>query len=74
MTKKAMIQKIQALEAAAFLETKQAQKDFGKESELHQSARSRFVAISQLMKELSIEADFRLPDNQQAFKILCELT
>ena len=74
MTKKAMIQAIQALEAAAFLETKQAQKDFGKESELHQSARSRFCGINEAMKAMGIEADFRLPDNQQAFKILCELT
>ena len=74
MTKKQMIQAIQALEAAAFLETKQAQRTYGKESALHQSARSRFCAINEAMKAMGIEADFQLADNQQAFKILCELT
>ena len=73
MTKKEMIQAIQLLEASAFLECKKMQKYYGKESTLHQAARSRFCAINETMKALGIREDFDLPDNQEAFAILNEL-
>jgi hypothetical protein len=73
MTKKEMIQTIRRLEAAAFLECKRMQKEYGKESDLHKSARTRFCAINEMMKAIGIEADYQLPDNLEAFKLLCEL-
>ena len=73
MTKKAMIQAIQTLEAASFLECKKMQKYYGKESTLHQSARSRFCAINETMTALGIESDFDLPDNQEASALISEL-
>jgi hypothetical protein len=73
MTKKQMIQTIQAVEAAAFLECKKSQRAYGKESPLHQSARSRWCAIDGLLRQLGVEADFTLPDSREAFAIVCEL-
>ena len=72
MTKKAMIQAIQTLEAASFLECKKMQKYYGKESTLHQSARSRFCAINETMTALGIESDFALPANQEALTMIME--
>ena len=73
MTKKEMIQAIQLLEAASFLECKKMQKYYGKESTLHQSARSRFCAINETMTALGIKSDFALPDNQEASALISEL-
>ena len=72
MTKKQMIQAIQLLEAASFLECRKMQKYYGKESTLHQSARSRFCAINETMTALGIESDFALPDNQEALTMIME--
>jgi hypothetical protein len=49
------------------------QKYYGKESTLHQSARSRFCAINETMTALGIKADFDLPDNQEASALISEL-
>ena len=72
MTKREMIQAIQTLEAASFLECRKMQKYYGKESTLHQSARSRFCAINETMTALGIESDFALPDNQEALTMIME--
>ena len=73
MTKREMIQAIQTLEAASFLECKKMKKYYGKESTLHQAARSRFCAINETMTALGIESDFALPDNQEASALISEL-
>lgn len=72
LTKSQMIVDIQRAEAAAFLECKQMQRDYGNESPLHQSARTRFCTIKHLMEALGIDVDFMLPDNQEAFTIIQE--
>ena len=72
MTKREMIQAIQTLEAASFLECRKMQKYYGKESTLHQAARSRFCAINETMTALGIESDFALPDNQEALTMIME--
>ena len=72
MTKKAMIQEIQRQEAALFLELKQATKAFGADSSFTNRRRSEYATIYQLMRDLNIPVDLKLPDNEAAMQLMLE--
>ena len=72
LTKAQMIQTIQRFEAAAFLELKESERDYGSESNLTRQCRTRWAGINATMTALGIEQDFRLPDNVKAIAIVCE--
>lgn len=72
MTKKQMIQEIQTLEAAMWLELKKSESVYGVDAQWVQELRSRWSVMNTLMDKLSIPQDFLLPDNQEATAIICE--
>lgn len=72
LTKAAMIRKIQLTEAAMFLELKKSEQDYGSDDRLTNTLRSQWSSVNTLMRSLSIESDFQLPDNQAATAIICE--
>lgn len=72
LTKAAMIRKIQLTEAAMFLELKRSEQDYGSDDRLTNTLRSQWSSVNTLMRSLSIESDFQLPDNQAATAIICE--
>jgi hypothetical protein len=72
LTKAQMIQTIQRFEAAAFLELKESERDYGSESNLTRQCRTRWAGINSILTELGIQQDFTLPDNQAATAIICE--
>lgn len=72
LTKTEMIRKIQLTEAAMFLELKRSEQDYGSDDRLTNTLRSQWSSVNTLMRSLSIESDFQLPDNQAATAIICE--
>ena len=72
LTKAQMIATIQRFEAAAFLELKESERDYGSESNLTRQCRTRWAGINSILTELGIQQDFTLPDNQAATAIICE--
>lgn len=72
LTKTEMIRKIQLTEAAMFLELKRSEQDYGSDDKLTNVLRSQWSSVNTLMRSLSIESDFQLPDNQAATAIICE--
>jgi|LauGreDrversion4_2_1035121.scaffolds.fasta_scaffold198732_3 hypothetical protein len=72
LTKAQMIASIQQREAAMFLELKEAERDYGTESNLTQQLRSHWASVNRLMESLGIANDFTLPDNVKAAAIITE--
>ena len=66
---KAEIKKIQALDAAQFLEFQQFEDWFGKDDVSTQRAAASWVQTREIMELLNVEIDVTLPDFQLAFKI-----
>ena len=73
MTKKKMIEQIQATEASLYLKMSQYEKWFGEESNLHKSARTGWTEVYELMRSLDIKPNYKLPDNIEAIEIRSEL-
>jgi len=61
-----------ASKGVGFLECKKSEKEYGTESALHVSDRSRWCAVIKLMESLGIETDYALPDNQAALAMIQE--
>ena len=72
LTKSQMIATVQRLEAAAFLELKESERDYGSDSNFTTQCRTRWAGINATMTSLGIEQDFALPDNQAATAIVLE--
>lgn len=72
LTKAQMIQTIQRFEAAAFLELKESERDYGSDASFTNQCRTRWAGINSILGALGIEQDFTLPDNQAATAIICE--
>jgi len=72
LTKAEMVNKIQLTEAAMFLELKKAEQDLGRDSDWTSLLRTQWNTVNQLMGNLGIQADFQLPDNEEATTIICE--
>lgn len=73
LTKSQMIATVQRLEAAAFLELKESERDYGTGANFTTQCRTRWAGINATMKALGIEQDFTLPDNVKAMAIIVEL-
>ena len=73
MTKKVMIEKMQLKEAALWLAFREASVTMGEDTAYVRRKRSEWCAVSSLMEELEIEADYKLPDNQKAFEIMVQV-
>ena len=72
MTKAEMIKTLQLKEAKLFLELKEAEVLFDKDSNYFKSIRTKFCIVSNILDELGVKADFNLPDNQKATSILLD--
>ena len=72
LTKSQMIQTLQRMEAAAFLELKQAERDYGSNASFTTMCRTSWAGINATLTALGIQQDFTLPDNQAATAIICE--
>ena len=71
LTKSHMISTLQRMEAAAWLELKQA--EHAQATTLWiDSLRARWATLESAMNALGIQADFQLPDNKEATAIICE--
>ena len=71
LTKSHMISTLQRMEAAAWLELKQA--EHAQATTLWiDSLRARWATLESAMSALCIQADFQLPDNKEATAIICE--
>ena len=66
---KAEIKKIQALDAALFLEFQQYEDWFGEADTTTRNSAMAWVQTRQIMEMLNIELDVTLADFQKAFKI-----
>ena len=72
LTKSQMIETLQRFEAAAFLELKRSERDYGSNASFTDQCRTRWAGINDTLKALGIEHDFMLPDNVEATSIICE--
>jgi hypothetical protein len=72
LTKTEMIATLQRMEAKAFLELKESERDYGTDASLTTQLRTRWAGVNDTLKALGIEQDFMLPDNQAATAIICE--
>jgi hypothetical protein len=72
LTKTEMIATLQRMEAKAFLELKESERDYGTDASLTRQLRTRWAGVNDTLKALGIEQDFMLPDNQAATDIICE--
>ena len=72
LTKQQMIVTVQRMEAAAFLELKESERDYGTDASFTTQCRTRWAGINAVMTALGIQQDFTLPDNQEATAIICE--
>lgn len=72
LTKAQMIATMQRFEAAAFLELKESERDYGSDASFTNQCRTRWAGINATMTALGIEQDFALPDNVEAVAIICE--
>ena len=73
MTKKEMIKAIQRLEAALYLEVKQAEQLFGLDSDITARRTTRWASVHDAMDAMNVECDLMLPDNQKALAIKKEM-
>lgn len=73
MKKADMIKKIQEKDAKLYLEMKKSEQLFGEDSNITKLSRREWCSIDVLMKELGIEADFSLPEWEEAMKIAMEI-
>ena len=73
MKKADMIKKIQEKDAKLYLEIKKSEQLYGEDSKLTTLNRREWCSIDTLMKELDIEADFSLPEWEEAMKIAMEI-
>ena len=72
LTKSQMVSTLQRMEAAAFLELKQAERDYGTDASFTTMCRTSWAGINATLTALGIQQDFRLPDNVKATAIICE--
>jgi hypothetical protein len=72
LTKSQMIATLQRMEAAAFLELKESERDYGTDASFTAMCRTRWAGINATLTALGIEQDFLLPDNQAATAIVLE--
>jgi hypothetical protein len=70
MTKQEMITAIQLQEAQAFLKLKELEAEYGAHESITKVARSKFVAVHELMESLGIRSDFNLPESQRATDLI----
>ena len=73
MKKADMIKKIQEKDAKLYLQTKQYESLFGRDSNLATAYRNEWMAIYELMKELDIKSDYSLPEWDKAMEIINEM-
>ena len=73
MKKMDMIKHIQVKEAKLFFLLKQSELIFGQDSLANNRARSTWGSIIELMDELGIEQDHKLPDHDRAYTIMSEI-
>ena len=72
LTKSQMVSTMQSMEAAAFLELKKAERDYGSDASFTTMCRTSWAGINATLEALCIPQDFSLPDNQEATAIICE--
>ena len=72
LTKSQMVSTMQSMEAAAFLELKKAERDYGTDASLTSMCRTRWAGINAALEALLIPQDFNLPDNVEALSIIQE--
>ena len=72
LTKSQMVQILQRMEAAAFLELKRSERDYGTDASLTTQCRTRWAGINAALEALLIPQDFNLPDNVEAVAIINE--
>ena len=72
LTKQQMIATVQRMEAAAFLELKRAERDYGTDASFTAMCRTSWAGINATLTALGIQQDFTLPDNQEAAAIIYE--
>ena len=72
LTKQQMVSTLQRMEAAAFLELKRAERDYGTDASFTTLCRTSWAGINATLTALGIQQDFSLPDNQEATAIVCE--
>lgn len=72
LTKSQMVSTMQSMEAAAFLELKKAERDYGVGANLTTHCRTRWAGINDALEALCIPQDFNLPDNVEAVAIIQE--
>ena len=72
MTKKAMIEKMQKIEAASWLKFKELEVLFGKGHSIPNQQRSEWVTQCNMLEQLGINTNHLLPDNQKALEIIIE--
>ena len=72
LTKSQMIETLQRFEAAAFLELKRSERDYGSDASFTNMCRTSWAGINATLTALGIQQDFSLPDNQEATAIVCE--
>jgi hypothetical protein len=73
MKKADMIKTIQEKDAKLYLQIKEHEQLFGKDSFLHKSSRSEWCSIATLMQALDIKSDYSLPEWEEAMKIAMEI-
>lgn len=72
LTKSQMVSTMQSLEAAAFLELKRSERDYGTDASFTTMCRTRWAGINATLEALCIPQDFLLPDNVEALTIIEE--
>lgn len=72
LTKQQMVSTMQSLEAAAFLELKRSERDYGTDASFTNMCRTRWAGINAALEALCIPQDFNLPDNVEAVAIINE--
>ena len=72
LTKSQMVSTMQSMEAAAFLELKKAERDYGTDASFTAMCRTRWAGINATLEALLIPQDFSLPDNVEAVAIINE--
>ena len=72
LTKSQMVSTMQSLEAAAFLELKRSERDYGSDASFTNMCRTSWAGINATLEALCIPQDFLLPDNREALTIIEE--
>ena len=72
LTKSQMVSTMQSMEAAAFLELKCSERDYGTDASLTSMCRTRWAGINAVLEALCIPQDFNLADNVEALSIIQE--